>query len=145
MTSGDFTWTATPTGKLTAAIDTLVNPTTVGTDVAGQMADFDPNHAYSWPAAHWAGNYSGPTDAATLNAARSFDTSGFLNPVAGTFGWSLDPAGQTLSLVYAPSAVPEPGTLALVGLAIGGLLVRRPARLYRCTQDAGGPNREPLA
>jgi hypothetical protein len=42
--SGDFTWTATPTDKLTVAIDTLVNPTTVGADVAGMMADFDPNH-----------------------------------------------------------------------------------------------------
>jgi hypothetical protein len=32
---GDFTWTATPADKLTVALDTLVNPTTVGTDVAG--------------------------------------------------------------------------------------------------------------
>jgi hypothetical protein len=89
--------------------------------MAGMMADFDPNRSYSWPAAHWAGTYSGPTDAATLNAATSFDTNGFLNPTAGTFGWSLDPAGQTLSLVYTPSAVPEPGTLLLVGLAAAGL------------------------
>ena len=67
------------------------------------MADFDPTQSYSWPAAQWAGTYSGPTDAATLDAATSFDTSGFVNPIAGTFGWSLDPAGQTLSLTYTPT------------------------------------------
>jgi autotransporter-associated beta strand protein len=124
--SGDFVWTATPTAKLTFAIDTLVNPTTVGVDVAGPMADFDPNSAYSWPAVRWAGTYSGPTDSATLNADTAFDTSGFLNPVAGTFGWNLDPASQTLSLVYTPTAVPEPGTLALLVAGIGmGFSIRR--------------------
>jgi len=55
------------------------------------------------------GTYSGPTGAVTLNAATTFDTSGFLNPIAGTFGWSLDPAGRSLSLMYTPVAVPEPG------------------------------------
>jgi fibronectin-binding autotransporter adhesin len=123
--SGDFTWTATPADKLTVAIDTLVNPTMVGTDVAGAMADFNPNSAYSWPAARWAGTYSGPTNAASLDAATSFDTSGFVNPVSGTFGWNLDPAGQALSLVYTPSSVPEPGTLVLVGLAAAGFVCWR--------------------
>jgi autotransporter-associated beta strand protein len=120
-TSGDFTWTATPTSKLTVAIDTLVNPTTVGTDVAGPMADFDPNHSYLWPAAHWDGSYFGPNDVTTLNASSAFDSSAFLNPIAGTFGWNLDPVGQTLSLTYTPSAVPEPGTWGLTGsvLAFG--------------------------
>src|SRR6266403_6152308 len=110
-----------PTAKLTVALDTIVGTTTDDTDIAGPMANFDPTRSYSWLAAQWAGTYSGPTDAATLNAATSFDTSGFLNPIAGTFGWSLDPAGQTLSLTYSPSAVAEPGTLALVGLAAAGL------------------------
>jgi hypothetical protein len=119
-TDGDFVWTATPNDKLTFALDTLVNPTTVGTDVPGMMAHFDPNSAYSWPAARWAGSYSGPTDVAALDAATSFDTTAFLNPVAGTFGWNLDLAGQTLSLTYTPSAVPEPGTLVLSGMAAIG-------------------------
>ncbi len=120
-TPGNFTWTADPADKLTVALDTLVNPTVVGTDVAGPMADFDPTRAYSWLAAQWAGTYSGPTDAASLNADTAFDTSGFVNPINGTFGWSLDPADQTLSLTYTPTPVPEPGTLALVGLAAAGL------------------------
>ncbi len=120
-TSGNFTWTATPSNPLTVAIDTLVNPTMVGTDVTGPMANFDPNQSYSWPAARWAGGYAGPTDVATLDADTSFVTSGLANPIAGTFGWSLDPADQSLSLVYTPNAVPEPGTLALVGLVAAGL------------------------
>jgi autotransporter-associated beta strand protein len=128
-TSGDFTWTATPTDKLTVAIDTLLNPTTVGTDVPGLMADFDPSHSYSWPAAHWAGNYSGPTDAATLNSSTAFDTTGFANPANGNFGWSLDSADRTLLLTYTPSAVPEPGTLALLAVAGGGWLARQ--RFFR--------------
>jgi hypothetical protein len=78
---------------------------------------------------NFAGAYGGPTDAAALDAATSFDTSGFLNPVAGSFGWSLDPAGQTLSLTYTPSAVPEPGTLTLVAFAGLGLAWRRRRRL----------------
>jgi hypothetical protein len=57
-----------------------------------------------------------------LDAATNFDISGFLNPIAGTFGWSFDEAGCTLSLTYAPTSVPEPGTLTLCGLA--GLGVR---------------------
>jgi hypothetical protein len=68
----------------------------------------------------WAGTYSGPANAATLDSATSFDTSGFLNPVGGTFGWSL--GGSSLSLSYTPSAVPEPGTLALVAFAGVGLI-----------------------
>jgi len=59
ITSGDFIWTATPSAKLTVAIDTLVNPTTVGTDVPGAMAEFDPTRAYSWLAAEWAGRIPG--------------------------------------------------------------------------------------
>jgi autotransporter-associated beta strand protein len=117
---GDFTWTATPSAKLTVAIDTLLN--SGDGDTAGPMADFDPTKPYSWLAARWAGAYTGPTDAAALDAATGFDTSGFLNPIDGTFGWSLDPAGQTLSLVYTPTGVPEPGTLALVGFAAAGMI-----------------------
>jgi fibronectin-binding autotransporter adhesin len=141
--SGDFTWTATPTDKLTFAIDTLVNPTTVGTDVIGPMADFDPASAYSWPAAHWAGTYAGPTDVATLDASTSFDTSGFLNPTAGTFGWSL--SGSSLSLTYTPSAVPEPGTIGLVSAAAAGLACwrRRGSCLGGRVRSVGRARRQP--
>jgi hypothetical protein len=115
-TPGDFAWTADPAHELTVALQTLVNPTAVGSDVPGPMADFDPAQPYTWPAVTWAGNYSGPADASALTAATTFDTGGFLNPVGGTFGWSLDAGGHSLSLTYTP--VPEPGTLALAGLAV---------------------------
>jgi hypothetical protein len=49
-TSGDFVWTATPSNKLTLALETLVNPIVVGTDVGGPMANFDPAQSYAWPA-----------------------------------------------------------------------------------------------
>jgi hypothetical protein len=116
-TSGDFVWSADASHPLAVAIDTLVNPTTVGTDIPGLMAEFEPSRSYSWPAVEWTGSYTGPTDVVALNAATHFDTSGFANPIAGTFGWSLDLDGQTLSLTYTPSAVPEPGTLRLLGVA----------------------------
>ena len=120
--NGDFVWTATPADKLTVAIDTLVNPTTVGTDVAGLWRISIRAAPIPGPPTRWAGTYLGPTGAAMLDAATNFDTSGFENPIAGTFGWSLDPANQTLSLTYTPTAVPEPGTFTLCGFAaIGGM------------------------
>src|SRR5947209_12534038 len=137
-TQGDFTWTATPAEKLTVSMETLLNPTTVGVDLPGPMADFDPNRPYTWPAVEWTGSYAGPADAAMLDAATAFDTAGFANPVHGTFGWELDAGDQTLSLTYTPAAVPEPGSLALATLAAAGCLVRRRLgyRILRCNRAA---------
>src|SRR5207249_3338364 len=63
-TGGDFAWTADSAHPLAVALDTLVNPTAVGADVAGPMAHFDPSQPYSWQAVTWAGTYTGPADAA---------------------------------------------------------------------------------
>jgi fibronectin-binding autotransporter adhesin len=136
-TPGDLAWTADPAHPLTVALDTLVNPTTVGTDVTGPMAEFDPSKPYSWLAASWTGAYTGPTDTAALNDSTVFDTSGFLNPIAGAFGWSLDSGGHSLSLTYTPSAVPEPGTLALAIVAAAQIAVsRRQRRLRGVSEEA---------
>jgi autotransporter-associated beta strand protein len=124
-TPGDFLWTADAAHPLTVHLDTLVNPTTVGTDVTGTMADFDPTKPYSWLAASWDGTYAGPADPADLIASTVFDTSGFANPIAGTFGWTFGSDGHNLSLTYTPSAVPEPGTLILTALAGLGTAIRR--------------------
>jgi autotransporter-associated beta strand protein len=124
-TPGDFTWTATAVDRLLVSLQTLVNPTTVGIDVPGMMDHFDPNNTYVWPAITWTGSYAGPTDEVTLDASTTFDTSGFANPVKGTFGWALDAGGHTLSLIYTPTAVPEPTSLGLVVAAASGWLIRR--------------------
>jgi autotransporter-associated beta strand protein len=127
-TTGDVTWTATPADRLLVSLDTLVSPTTVGVDVPGLMDHFDPTRSYVWPAFEWTGAYAGPADVVTLDIATSFDTSGFANPVAGTFGWTIDTSGHTLSLTYMPSAVPEPGTIALIGATLGVAAVARRGR-----------------
>jgi autotransporter-associated beta strand protein len=99
----DFSWAADAEHKLTVDLKTLTNPTTIGNDVAGPMANFDPTKPYTWEAVHWTGTYTGPTDVAALNASTVFDTSGFANSFNGTFSWQLDLATQTLSLVYTPN------------------------------------------
>jgi autotransporter-associated beta strand protein len=126
--NGDFTWTATAADKLVISIETLLNPTTVGLDAPGPMDHFDATRPYLWPAVEWSGTYAGPTDAATLDAATAFETGNFANSFAGTFGWSLDASSRTLSLTYTPRAVPEPGTLVLVGAVGAPLLLRRRGR-----------------
>jgi autotransporter-associated beta strand protein len=128
---GDFTWTATAADKVCVSLQTLVNPTTIGVDVPGEMDHFDATRSYVWPAVEWTGSYAGPTDAAILEASTSFDTSGFANRFTGVFGWSLDTGNNTLSLTYTPSAVPEPGSLTLVGLAALGLAARKLRRKGR--------------
>jgi hypothetical protein len=92
------------------------------------MDHFDPTHSYVWPAVTWTGSYAGPAEAATLDSATTFDTSGFANPIGGHFGWTLDATDHVLSLTYTPTAVAEPGTLALTGLAVGGFAAIRRVR-----------------
>jgi autotransporter-associated beta strand protein len=132
-TSGDFIWTATPMDKLVVSLETLVNPTIVGTDVPGPMDHFDPSRPYVWPAVEWSGTYAGPTDATLLSAATAFDFAGFGNPIAGVFGWQLDAADRTLSLTYTPAAVPEPGVVSLILFVAAPITLLRIRRSYRRT------------
>jgi autotransporter-associated beta strand protein len=115
VNAGDFIWAADSTHKLTVGVQSLINPTTVGTDPIGTMDNFDPRQSYVWTAIHWTGTYTGPTDAATLNAATTFDTSAVANAFGGKFSWQLDMAAKTLSLVYTP-----PPAVAAVQLNNGG-------------------------
>jgi autotransporter-associated beta strand protein len=129
-TAGNFQWDATPADKLTIHLQTLLAPhdslgnsTTAGgygsagDMTPGPMSDFAPTQSYSWRLFAYSGNYTGPTDTATLDASTNLDTSGFLNPHAGRFDLVLNPSAQEMDLVFTPTAVPEPGTLMLVGLA----------------------------
>jgi autotransporter-associated beta strand protein len=141
-TPGNFTWTATSASPLTVILQTLTGQTMVGNDVIGPMQNFDPNLGpqpgtgvgYKWQFVTWTGTYTGPTDPNVLNSETVFDlTSGpFANslppPPKYQFGWQLNFNSGTsgpgeLDLTY--TAVPEPGTLALLTSAAGAGLVRR--------------------
>jgi PEP-CTERM motif len=136
--NGQFYWDATPTDKFDFALETLINPTTVGSDVQGPMANFNTNQSYSWAVVQFAGSYltqntaaypnGAPADSATLNASTNFDFTNFVNTgtVPSEFGWYLAfdipgnaNAGGSLDLVYTP--VPAPGTLALTALGLLGV------------------------
>jgi hypothetical protein len=103
MNATDLAWTADSTHKLTVNLQTLVNPTTVGTDPGGSMDNFDPTQSYSWAAVKWTGTYTGPTDVSALNASTVFDTSAFANAYNGAFAWNLDVSSNTLYLTYTPA------------------------------------------
>ena len=144
VTTGNMEWDATTASQFTIHMQTLLAPNdasgnpavgggyeTSGDSTAGLMSDFDPTKSYTWKIFNYAGTYTGPTDTATLDASTIFDAAGFLNPHAGRFDWVLNQASQEMDLVFTPTAVPEPGTLSLLGVAGLGLAAavrRRKAR-----------------
>ena len=100
------------TGTLTIAITEepfVINIASLtAADEAGLLAGFDPGSSYSWVLATATGGITG------FNAGLfSLDTSDFANGFDGSF--SLTESGNSLVLNY--SAVPEPGTWALLGIA----------------------------
>jgi autotransporter-associated beta strand protein len=115
---GNVAWNADAAHKLVVNLQTLANPTTVGNDVAGPMDHFDPSQPYVWEAIHWTGTYTGPSDAATLNASTTFDASGMVNAFGGKFSWQIDTTAKTLSLVYTP-----PPAVAAVDLSNSSITV----------------------
>jgi autotransporter-associated beta strand protein len=141
-TNGNMQWDATPADKLTINLATLLAPSdsagnasasggygAAGDMTPGLMTDFDPTQSYSWRLFGYQGSYTGPTDTASLDASTNLDASGFLNPHAGRFDLVLNQSAQEMDLVFTPTAVPEPGTLSLIGLAglAAGWRLRRKA------------------
>jgi hypothetical protein len=119
---GSLTWTATPTAgnQFQFAVQTLLNPTTIGSDNPGPMANFNPAQSYMWPFVSYQGNYAGPLLDSTLTADTIFDASQFANPIQGTFSLHLDQTSHLLDIVYT-TPVPESGTLGLVTLGLLGV------------------------
>jgi hypothetical protein len=144
-------WTATsaPGQQFSFSLQTLQNPTTVGSDNPGPMANFDPTMNYLWPFISYAGTYSGPTGTpaqidAQLTADTLFDSSGFANSLTGgnpgTFSLHLDQTNKMLDVVYNGTPVPEPGTMVLTGLAglgLGWVARRRRAKAAATASTAG--------
>ncbi|CAN5198166.1 hypothetical protein BH11PLA2_BH11PLA2_37550 [soil metagenome] len=125
-TSGNFTWAATPTQKLLITMQTLLNPTTVGTDNFGPMANFNAATAYQWALVQYTGTYTGPTDSLTLTNSTSFDFTGFSNSLNdGSFNISLDLGAKTMYINFVPSVIPEPGFLLVAGGLFGLACIRR--------------------
>jgi T5SS/PEP-CTERM-associated repeat protein len=137
-TAGNMQWDATPGDKLTIHLATLLAPNdpsgnlstaggygSAGDMTPGLMTDFDPSQSYSWRLFAYQGSYSGPTDTANLDASTILDASDFLNPHAGRFDLVLNQSAREMDLVYTPTSVPEPGTLALLGGVVTGLVFRR--------------------
>ena len=142
--TGNLTWSATSVvgDQFDMALQTLMAPTPEGGQpVSGLMDNFDPSQQYVWPVITWQGTYSGPTDSATLTADTRFDLNQFQNLHPGTFSMQFDAANQSIDLVYTPntpSAVPEPGTLALLGAAAGAWSFRRRLAKPRLADAADG-------
>ena len=70
VTARDLKWNADADHKLTINLQTLLNPSTPGNDVAGTTDNFDQTQSYSWEAIHYTGTFTGPTSDAALNAFR---------------------------------------------------------------------------
>jgi autotransporter-associated beta strand protein len=130
LSSGDLTWSATSVAgtQFNMSLQTLINPITVGQDTQGAMANFNPTQDYAWKFVSWQGNYTGPTTDAALTSTVLFDASTFVNPTdpAGKFSLHFDGTNKEIDVIY---SVPEPGSMAFVGL--GGLAAGWAARRRR--------------
>ncbi len=143
MNGGDYNWqVADVTGAAGTAYDTIAITGTLdlaslaangfainlwslastGPDVNGDASGFSDLSNYQWTLVTTNGGITG-FDAANfaINTSANNGTAGFSNAFTGSFNVSSD--GNNLFLNYA--AVPEPSSIALLGLGIGALALRR--------------------
>lgn len=97
----------------------------VGPDSSGNARHFVDANNYSWTLVSTTAGITGfSAGDFTINTLRNNGTDGFSNPFTGKF--SVDVSGNSLQLIY--TAVPEPATWALIGLAALGLAATRRRR-----------------
>ncbi|GAB5559230.1 MAG: autotransporter-associated beta strand repeat-containing protein [Synoicihabitans sp.] len=96
-------------------------------DLAGQVPNFNPDANASWTFVQTTTGISYGSGA-SIGASFALNTAGFQNSLNGTFGIAQD--GNNLNVTYTTSAVPEPGTFALLAglITLGFSATRRRSR-----------------
>jgi autotransporter-associated beta strand protein len=119
--TGGLTITATDANPFSINLVSLT-----AADIAGQVPNFNANANASWT---FVTTTTGITfgAGASIGASFALNSAGFQNTTNGTFGLALLNSGNDLAITYTTSAVPEPGTFALIFslLAIGFAGTRR--------------------
>lgn len=114
---GSFTLNATAPGSFLIYLNTMS-----GSATPGLLGAWDPNEDHTW---HDFITFTGGVTGFASDLF-AFDTSGFQNPLNGSFSVELNDGMNGLSLVY--TAIPEPGSLVLLGLGLAALAGSRRAR-----------------
>jgi hypothetical protein len=133
-------WDLAAVGDVLAVTATALDPFTIvlksltGTFLPGALAGFDPTQAFSWKFA----SITDPSKLTGFDPSKfDFDTTGFnaYNSLGGgAFSVSSASDGLYVNFAPQPAAVPEPGSLTLLGLAgavAGGWATHRRRRLGR--------------
>ena len=116
---GNLAITATAANPFVVDIISLVH----ATHTSGDAANFDNTQPYTWTIAHYGGAFS--MDGGDDFASRFSLVDSFTNDIGmGEFSIAHDAVSQNINILF----VPEPATLALLGLGGLAMLVRRRMR-----------------
>ncbi len=105
-------------GTVTVDPASALDVTLIGTATSPTAGDPFWQSIETWPIVGLSGT-------ATASGPMAFQINNSAWAAEGTFVTSLDPSGAAVDLVWLPSSVPEPGSLALVGAALALVAWRR--------------------